>query len=134
MMLVPVFADEIVFRFSRSGGAGGQNVNKVESAATGIWLPAESRHFSEEQKQQLLEKLQHRLTKEGELVIRSQVHRGQLANREEVLKKFDQAVSKALQKKKARIASRPSKAAKEKRIEQKKQRSEVKKNRNKVNW
>lgn len=133
-MHVPDFSPEIQFRFSRSGGKGGQNVNKVESAATGIWKPATSQFFTEEQKQLLLSKLAHRLTQEGELLIKSQTHRTQLSNRDEVLKRFREVVDKALQVKKLRIASKPSKAAKEKRIESKKQHSELKKGRQKVKW
>jgi ribosome-associated protein len=133
-MLLPDFSPEIQFRFSRSGGKGGQNVNKVESAATGLWSPAASQVFSEEQKQLLVQKLAHRLTQEGELQIKSQTHRTQLANRDEVLKKFREVVDKALQVKRLRIASKPSKAAKEKRLDNKKQRSEVKKGRQKVQW
>lgn len=133
-MHVPDFSSEIQFRFSRSGGKGGQNVNKVESAATGIWKPATSQFFTEEQKQLLLAKLVYRLTQEGELLIKSQTHRTQLSNREEVLKKSREVVDKALQVKKLRIASRPTKAAKEKRIESKKQHSELKKDRQKVKW
>lgn len=133
-MLVPDFSSEIQFRFSRSGGKGGQNVNKVESAATGIWTPAASQFFTEEQKLLLLAKLAHRLTQEGELQIKSQTHRTQLANRDEVWKKFREVVDKALQVKRLRIASKPTKAAKEKRIERKKQHSELKKDRQKVKW
>jgi ribosome-associated protein len=133
-MLLPDFSPEIQFRFSRSGGKGGQNVNKVESAATGIWTPAESQFFTEEQKLLLLAKLAHRLTQEGELQIKSQTHRTQLANRDEVWKKFREVVDKALQVKRLRIASKPTKAAKEKRIERKKQHSELKKDRQKVKW
>jgi ribosome-associated protein len=133
-MLLPDISSEIQFRFSRSGGKGGQNVNKVESAATGIWMPAASQVFTEEQKQLLLAKLSHRLTLEGELQIKSQTHRTQLANRDEVIRKFREVVTKAMQVKKLRIASKPSKASKEKRIEGKKQRSEVKQGRQKVKW
>lgn len=133
-MNFPDFSGEITFQFSRSGGKGGQNVNKVESAATGFWKVAGSQLFTAEQQQLLLEKLAHRLTLEGVLIIKSQTHRSQLANRDEVLKRFREVVYKALQVKKMRIASKPSKASKEKRLEGKKQRSEVKKGREKVRW
>jgi ribosome-associated protein len=133
-MDLPDFSAEIQFRFSRSGGKGGQNVNKVESAATGIWKPGSSACFTDEQRQLLVEKLQHRLNSEGELLIKSQVHRTQLANRDEVLEKFRAVIDKALQVKKMRIASKPTRAAKEKRLEHKKQRSDVKKGREKVRW
>ncbi len=132
--MVPDFIQEISFQFSRSGGKGGQNVNKVESAATGFWSIPASQVITEDQRRLLLEKLAHRLTNEGVLIIKSQTHRSQLSNRDEVVKKFRQVVEQALKQKKIRLASKPSKASKERRIEHKKQRSEVKKGRGKVNW
>lgn len=133
-MHLPDFISEIQFQFSRSGGKGGQNVNKVESAATGFWNIAESKVFSDSQQALLLQKLSHRLTTEGTLIIKSQTHRSQLSNKLEVVKKFKAVVEKALQTKRIRIASAPSKAAKEKRMVQKKQRSELKSSRNKITW
>jgi ribosome-associated protein len=132
--MVPNFFHEIQFQFSRSGGKGGQNVNKVESAATGFWNVVASEVITDDQRRLLLEKLAPRLTNEGVLIIKSQMHRSQLSNRDEVMKKFRQVVENALKQKKIRLASKPSKASKERRIEHKKQRSEVKKGRGKVSW
>jgi ribosome-associated protein len=132
MLTTPDFAHEISFKTSRSGGKGGQNVNKVETAVMGFWNPAESVLFDEEEKTLLAEKLQHLMNAAGEVYVKSQVHRSQGANKEEVIKKFRALVQKALVKKKPRIATRRSKGAIERRLEAKKWRSEVKQMRGKV--
>ncbi|MBI2729564.1 MAG: aminoacyl-tRNA hydrolase [Sphingobacteriales bacterium] len=125
---------EIQFQTARSGGKGGQNVNKVETMVIGFWSPDASLLFNEEEKQRLKEKLVNKINSDGFLVVKSQVHRSQLSNKEEVVRKMNELVKYALTKKKARIATKTPKAVKEKRIENKKRKAEVKEGRKKIRF
>ncbi|GAB3319697.1 alternative ribosome rescue aminoacyl-tRNA hydrolase ArfB [Larkinella ripae] len=125
---------ELQFQFARSGGKGGQNVNKVASKAELYFDIPNSAVLTAEEKAVLLEKLENKLTSEGVLVLYHQTERSQLANRDKVTEKFYQLIRKAFEKPKPRKATKPTKASREEKKVEKQRRGEVKAGRRKVDY
>jgi len=123
------FSKELSFKTSRSSGAGGQNVNKVETSVTVLWSVAESEFFNDYQKELIQTKLKNRINAEGYLFLTVSESRTQLMNKNKAIEKIIELVDKALIVPKKRLATKPSKGQKQKRLDTKKKISEKKENR-----
>ena len=127
-------SQEVQIRTSRSGGKGGQHVNKVETQVEVRFAVLHSNLFNEDQKNTLLHKLEKRLTRDHILIIKCNETRTQLGNKEIALQKLNHLLEQCLEKRKARIATRVPKGVHERRMDQKKQRGELKLNRQKLRF
>lgn len=120
---------EIDFRFTTSGGPGGQHANKASTRVELIWNVTNSAVLGPRQRRRLQEALRRRIDSAGNLRLASDRNRSQLQNRNDVIERFRTLVRTALVPPKKRVETKPTRAAKEKRLTQKKQRSEVKQSR-----
>jgi ribosome-associated protein len=119
--------NELDLSASRSGGPGGQNVNKVNSKISLRFDVKQSPSLTEEEKEKILEKLSSRITTEGVLIISASNKRTQLQNKEAAIVKFNQLMGRAFARKKVRKATKPTKGSIKKRLKSKKIQSEKKK-------
>jgi ribosome-associated protein len=117
---------ELEWQYARSGGPGGQNVNKVSSKALLRWRPGDSQAFPPELKARLVAHLSERLTKDGDLLIASSRFRNQLGNVNDCLAKLAELLRAALHRPKARRATKPTRGSQERRLHAKRQRARTK--------
>lgn len=126
-LTIPVSEMEIFF--SKSGGPGGQNVNKVNSKVFLRWPLSTSPRLTDEMRLKIQQSCRTYITEEGDILLYSDRFRTQKQNREDCLSKLQKILEVALRPQKARVKTRVSKANKERRLQDKKLRSKIKKNR-----
>ena len=121
--------DEIQVEGARSGGPGGQNVNKVATKVVLRFRPGSSRAFGPVQRQRVLDKLAGRLTTSGELVLHASRHRERRRNLEDARERLAAVLREALAVPKVRKATRPTRASKQRRLDAKRRRGRIKRER-----
>jgi ribosome-associated protein len=126
-LIIP--GDELALAFSRSGGPGGQNVNKVASKVLLRWNLATSTAVTDGDRAWLFERLRSRLTSDGTLIVTSTATRDQLKNRDDAVEKLALILRAALHRPKPRHTTKPSRSAKRRRVADKRHHAEIKRSR-----
>ena len=126
---ISISEERMFFKFSRSSGPGGQNVNKVNSRVTLLFDAANAVEFSDSQKRRILSRLASRVNKDGLIRVVSQKYRTQKANRRAAIERLCGLLREALASEAVRKKTKPPYAAKEKRLEEKRRRSVLKRQR-----
>jgi ribosome-associated protein len=125
---------ELTFRFSRSGGPGGQHVNRSETRVELLFDVARSPSLSEAQREQLLRNLAPYLDRRGVLHLVSGASRSQHENRQEVVRRFVRLLQQGLRRRRRRVPTRPHPASVARRLEAKRRRSLLKRERTRREW
>ncbi|MFT4031875.1 MAG: alternative ribosome rescue aminoacyl-tRNA hydrolase ArfB [Siphonobacter sp.] len=133
-MPVPDLSNELQFQTSRSSGAGGQNVNKVETKVEVRLNVDRSILLTDEQKEKIHQRLSSQLTTESDIIITAQVYRSQMQNKELAVKKLYVLLEKVLQEQRPRKATRATKASSEERLQKKRIAGQRKAARSRKNW
>ena len=133
-MKLAIITSELNFKAVRSSGAGGQNVNKVSSKIVLIFDVATSQGLDENEKLLLHTKLKTKISQENLLILTCDEDRSQFKNKKIIIKRFFERLEKALAKPKVRKATKISKGANEKRIQEKKKAGEIKAGRKKLDF
>ena len=133
-MNVEIISSELNFKAVRSSGAGGQNVNKVSSKIVLIFDVATSQGVTDEERILLHTKLKTKISQENLLILTCDEDRSQFKNKKIIIKRFFEMLEKALAKPKVRKATKISKSANEKRIQEKKKAGEIKAGRKKLDY
>ncbi|KGE15368.1 alternative ribosome rescue aminoacyl-tRNA hydrolase ArfB [Sphingobacterium deserti] len=123
---------EVIFNTSRSGGAGGQHVNKVESKVSLHWNPFSSKVITEDQRERLKHKLANRLSKDGFMQLDASDTRSQIKNKEIVIARFLTLIEQALKTEKKRVPTRVPKSEILNRLDRKKRNALKKSSRGKI--